>query len=327
MRVRVHAPGPPRRGVVRHAEAVARLVAAHGVVAVTGAADLAHAQFTDALYGPDVARAAAGFEAWAATAPRPLVVTLHDVPGADPDPARDDRRGHGYARVAAAADAVVVSSAHEAANLERSTGHRAEVIALPVERLPPGGARPDWADRPTLAVLGFVYPGKGHAEAVTAAARLPVPPLVVALGAVADGHGALLAELRALAAGAGVELRVTGSLSDADLAAAAGAATVPLAPARRVSASGSLGTWLGCGRRPVTARGPYTAELAAARPGALWLYDADLDTDDAEGESGLDAAVAAALADPAATRVPAVRGPAPDVGALHAALYRRVAAC
>ncbi|MBN9102954.1 MAG: hypothetical protein J0I49_33400 [Pseudonocardia sp.] len=319
MRVLVHAPGPPRHGVVRHAWLVARLAEAHGVRSAGGAADLTHVQFTDALFGPDVAAAATAFEVWAATVPRPLVVTLHDVPGADPDPARDAHRGRGYARVAAVADAVVVSSEHEAANLERSTGRSAAVIPLPVETLPTGGARPAWAGRPTLAVLGFVYPGKGHADAIDAAARSGIP-LVAALGAVADGHAGLHRELRERAADRGVDLLVTGSLTDADLAAAAAAATVPLAPARRVSASGSLATWIGCGRRPVAARGPYTAELAARHPDGLWLYDTDAE---------LDAAVAACQADPSWTRAEPGAGPdvGPDVGAAHAALYRRVLAC
>ncbi len=316
MRVLMHAPGPSRHGVVRHARLVARLAEPHGVTSADRAVDLTHVQFTDALFGPDVAAAAGAFEVWAAAAPRPLVVTLHDVPGADPDPARDTRRARGYARVAAVADAVVVSSAHEAADLVRTTGHAAEVIPLPVETLPPGGTRPAWAGRPTLAILGFVYPGKGHAEAIDAAARSGVRLLVVALGAVADGHAALHLDLRDRAADRGVDLLVTGSLSDADLAAAASAATVPVAPARRVSASGSLATWIGCGRRPVAARGPYTAELAARHPDGLRLYDTD-------GE--LDAAVAAALADPSETTAEPADGP--DTGAAHAALYRRVLGC
>jgi hypothetical protein len=77
-------------------------------------------QFTDALFGPDVGAAATAFEAWAATARRPLVVTLRDVPGADPDPARDARRARGYGRVADLTDVVVVSAPHEAENLARA---------------------------------------------------------------------------------------------------------------------------------------------------------------------------------------------------------------
>ena len=312
MRVLVHAPGPAEHGVVRHARVVADLAARHGAHAVDRGADLTHAQFTDSLYPTDVAAAADAFRAWSRDAPRPLVTTLHDIPGSDPDPARDRRRVAGYARVAAACDAVVVSARHEAAKVARF-GVGAEVIGLPVERWPDGGATPNWADRSTVGVLGFVYPGKGHVEAIDAAARLPHPPRVVAIGAVSPGHDGLLDDLHAQANRRGVELVVTGSLSAADLAAAARAVTVPLVGNARVSASGSLAAWFGCGRRPLVARGEYAAEVALSHPGALHPYD--------DGE--LDALLAAALADPATTR-PDGDHVWPDAGRAHAALYRRL---
>jgi hypothetical protein len=309
--VLVHAPGPAGHGVVRHAAAVALATRAHGVESVGQAADLTHAQFTDALYGPDIGRAAAAFEAWAAGAPRPLLVTLHDVPGADADPARDAARGPGYARVAAASDGVVVSAGHEAAKVERLTGRRPAVIGLPVVAPERRGPRPDWAGRTTLGVLGFVYPGKGHDTVIDAAGRHPDRPLVVAAGTVSPGHDDLLRDLHRRAAARGVDLLVTGPLDDADMAAAADAVTVPVAPAASVSASGSLATWLGCGRRPLAARGEYAVELAARHPGALSLY---------AGPAELDAA----LALPAGTWT---AGPArwPDAGAAHAELYARLA--
>jgi len=315
----VHAPGPPGHGVVRHAAAVARLAAARGVSPVFVAhpgVGLTHAHFTDALYGPDIAAACAAFETWAAGAPRPLVVTLHDVPGADPDPARDASRRAGYARVMAACDATVVSAEHEASKVAVLTDRPVEVIELPLEELPGGAARPGWADRPTVGLLGFIYPGKGHRELIDAAARQPVPPRVVAAGAVSAGHAALHRDLVGRAAARGVDLVVSGSLSDADLAAAADAITVPVAPNRTVSASGSLIAWLGRGRRPLAALGEFSAELGRRHPGALFIYD---------GDAELDAAVAAALTRPSWTRLP---GPPrwSDVGAAHAALYRRIAA-
>lgn len=309
--VRVHAPGPAGNGVVRHARLVAELARAHGVRAVSSGGDLTHAQFTDRLYGPDIASAAAAFAAWATTAARPLVVTLHDVPGADPDPARDARRTAGYARVAAACDAVVVSAGHEAGKVARFSGRTATVLDLPLPRPVPGGARPAWADRPTVGVLGFVHPGKGHADVIDAAGGLRV----VAAGGPAPGHDDLVAELRRRARARGVDLVVTGPLSDAGMTAAARAVTVPVSPGARVSASGSLMTWLGCGRRPLTAAGAYATELSLRFPGAVTLY-----------ADALPAAITAALADPRRThldRVPDV----PDAGATHAALYRGLLAC
>lgn len=312
--VRTLAPGPAGHGVVRHAAAVTAAVAARGVPAAgPGGGDLTHAQFTDALWGPDVATAAAAFVEAARTVPRPLVVTLHDLPGADPDPARDARRGAGYRRVVAAADAVVVSSGHEAAKA-RALGADPVPIPLPLPAAAAPAAPPPWAGTPTLGVLGFVYPGKGHDAVLAAAAAHPDRPAVVAAGAVADGHADLAAALAARARAAGVGWLVTGPLDAAGLAAAAAAVTVPVAPGHAVSASGSLLAWLAHGRVPLAAAGAYAREVASAAPGALRLYD---------GPAALGRRVAAALARPAGTVGPV---PAwPDAGPAHAALYRGLA--
>lgn len=315
MRIRVHAPGPSGNGVVRHARLVARLARAHGVHTVDAGADLTHAQFTDRLYGPDIATAAAAFASWAATAARPLVVTLHDVPGGDSDPERDARRTAGYARVVAACDAVVVSAEHEAAKVARFAGRAAAVLHLPLPRPVPGGRWPAWADRPTVGVLGFVHPGKGHGDVIDAAAGTGLR--VVAAGAPAPGHDDLVRALHHGAARQGVELVVTGPLGAAEMTAAARAVTVPVAPGATVSASGSLMTWLGSGRSPLTVRGEYAVELDRRLPGALHLY-ADA--------AALPSAIGRALADPGRTRLDRVPV-LPDAGAEHAALYRALLAC
>ncbi|EWC62328.1 hypothetical protein UO65_2315 [Actinokineospora spheciospongiae] len=309
MRVLFHAPGPASHGVVRHSALVADLAAAHGVRAVASNPDVVHAQFTDGLYGPDTRAAATAFETWAATAPRPLVVTLHDVPGADPDPRRGAARAESYRRVVTACDAAVVSSRHEANKVARLGGDPVRVIDLPLPHLPTPGDRPPWAAVPTLGVLGFVYPGKGHAEAITAAARQPTRPAVVAMGAVSTGHDDLAASLHTLAADLGVRFTITGTLSDTEMASAVAAVTVPLALNRGVSASGSLLTWLAGRRKPLTAHGDYADEVAAHSP--VWLYD------------DLDDAITAALADPTRTTLPNPP-PWPDTGAAHRALYDSV---
>lgn len=176
------------------------------------------------------------------------------------------------------------------------------------------GPQPDWAGRPTLGVVGFVYPGKGHDTVIDAAGRHPLRPLVVVAGTASSGHNDLLRALRLRAAERGVDLLVTGPLDDADMAAAAAAVTVPVAPASSVSASGSLATWLGCGRRPLAARGEYAADLDALYPYVLGLYT---------GHGELDSAVARALVDPAQTWIAgSVRWS--DAGAPHAALYARL---
>lgn len=311
MRVHLLAPGPPDHGVVRHSATLARLLLGSGaeIVDDAPAADVVHVQFTDALWGPDIATAAGGFAEWATRVRAPLVVTLHDVPGGDVDPRRDERRCRGYARVLAAADVVVVSAAHEAAKVTAMSGRQAVVVGLPVERLP-CGPRPDWADRPTLGVLGFVYPGKGHDDVVRAAAALPQRPRVVAAGAVSPGHEAVHADLDRRAAALGVDLVLTGRLDDAAMGGAARAVTVPVVPGRAVSASGTLATWWAAGRRPLVADGVYATDQARTYPDALVLYP----------PGGLVAAAAAALAGPATTLL---TGPRtwPDAAAAHLQVY------
>lgn len=304
MRVLAVVPGPPTHGVVLHALSVARAVGAdvHDDLSRSAPSyDVVHVPFTDALFGPDIGSAARAFEQWRAQVDAPVVVTLHDVPGLDADPARDARRRAGYARVASASDAVVVCSAAEAARLDP----RPVVVPLPVDPLAPPGPAPAWAGRTTLGVLGFVYPGKGHDRVLAAAAGTGAA--VVAVGAASPGHEDLVDRLHARADALGVELLVTGPLSEPDLHAAARAVTVPVAAYATSGASASLTTWLSAGRRPVTTPSPYAAELA---PDALLL------TDD------LDSGVAAALADPSRTWGPVATGP--DVAAAHLAVYRSV---
>lgn len=320
MRVLAVLPGPAGHGVVRHGLAVAGLVADRGVEmtvartldATTGSHDLTHAQFTDALFGDEITAAADRFVQWARTAPRPLVVTLHDVPGRDGDTARDSRRRTGYRRVIGSCDAVVVSAAHEARGARLVEGLEPVVVPLPVEQLGTPGPRPSWADRPSVGVLGFIYPGKGHDRVLRALSGRGVR--LVAIGAVSPGHEPLLEELRRLADTCGVELLVTGPLTTAELHAAARAVTVPVAAYTTIGASASLGTWLACGRRPLVTTGPYARELETRWPGSLLM-------DPAGDDIALASALSRALADPASTWRTAAP-PQPDVAGAHLAVYR-----
>ncbi len=323
MRVLAVAPGPAHHGVVRHGTTVARLVAELGVDvtvarsldAASGAHDLTHVQFTDAIFGPDVAAAADAFVGWAATAPRPLVVTLHDVPGNDPDPARDARRRAAYHRVLTLTDAVVVSTEREATGADLVAGLAPVVVPLPVEPLLPPGPTPAWATRATIGVLGFVYPGKGHERALELAAGVGPDVSVVAAGGVSPGHEPLLDGLRRRADDLGVELLVTGPLAEADLHAAARAVRVPLAAYLTLGASASLATWLACGRRPIALDSAHARELARRWHDAVVVHD----------DHGLERAVADALSDPCQTWL-ASPPPRPDVAQAHLAVYRSVLA-
>jgi glycosyltransferase involved in cell wall biosynthesis len=266
--------GPAEHGVTRCAR---DLAAAAGDAP---APDVLQVHYTDRLFGRTAEESAAAFTAFARGLDRPLVVTLHDVPPADGSPLQQ-RRARAYAAVVDAAAAVVVNSEHEAARLRAFSAVVPHVVPLPVQPLPPGPVPPPDGQ---VVVLGFLYPGKGHEEALRA---LPAGVGLTALGRASDGHDDLVAELAALG-----PLTVTGFVPDAELPALLRAASVPLAPHRHVSASGSIGTWLAAGRRPLVPDVDYTREVAARCPGALWLYD------------DLAPALAAALAEPSLTWLP-----------------------
>ena len=314
MRVVHVAPGPPGHGVVRHALALSTLQAAAGLqtsvlrrLDPVGPADVVHLQFSDSLLTGGVTEAADAVRTWAGGLRAPLVVTLHDVPGQDPDPARDLRRLTGYEVVRTLADAVVVSSPHELPG----AGPGSLLVPLPVEPLAAAGPVPAWADRPTVGVLGFVYPGKGHAQVIEAVAQHGAGTRVVVLGAASEGHADLLAELRGRARELDVDLVVTGSLSEADLHAAALAVTVPVAAYRTLGASGSVAAWHACGRRPVVTDSALVRDQLRRDPDSL-LLTADLGP-----------AVLRALRDPVSTWLtrPVDR---PDVVGRHDEIYRSV---
>jgi hypothetical protein len=102
---------------------------------------------------------------------------------------------------------------------------------------------------------------------------------VVAIGAVSPGHEDLLASLNREAEALGVDLVITGALSDGQLAAGMAAVTVAVAPSVSVSASASLLAWVSGLRRPLAAAGAYAREIDRRHPGLMDLFAdaADLD--------------------------------------------------
>ncbi|MBM2620344.1 hypothetical protein JIG36_33020 [Actinoplanes sp. LDG1-06] len=246
----------------------------------------AHLHFTDRLWGSSPEDAATLVERIAARTA--FTVTLHDVPQASDGPRNQPRRADCYARIAAVARGVVVNSRHEAAHLAEAgiVPRVLGVMPLPVTPVP---MTPVPAAGPgDVAVLGFFYPGKGHAEvvdALTPGARMTV------LGGPSAGHEADLRAFTEQAAHRGVTVDVTGFVPGEELIARCRAVTVPVVAHRHFSASGSLATWIAAGRRPVVVEGRYTREMAELRPGTVRLVAADR----------LAEALAEALADPAST--------------------------
>src|SRR5690349_16742340 len=218
----------------------------------------------------------------------PLALALHDIPQPAEGGAWYRRRRDAYAAMTDQADVVVVASEHERDSLERccrdadgarTCTTRVVVVPLPVE---PGKGAPPPPDVHELevGVLGYLYPGKGIEDVLSAAAclrRSGQAVRVTCIGTVAEGHAEHAAALAARAAEVGIPFRVTGFVPDHELRSRLRAVAVPLAPHRHISASGSINTWLEAGRRPTSLPSPYAHELADRLPGTLLVVD-DLET-------------------------------------------------
>ncbi len=313
--------GPAEHGVTRLALALARGADVVRVPTAVGPDDLGalgaqvaggrtHAHVTDRLYGRSPEQAQAVLTSLAGVTA--LSVTLHDLPQASDGPGSMPRRAACYAAVARASRVVLVSSEHERALLADclgpGPGPDVVVVPLPIDAEPPApGARP--GRTPDVGLLGFVYPGKGHREVLEALRTLPPDVGVLVLGRASDGHEDLLDELAGRAGELGRRWCVTGYLPDAELVRRLREVAVPVAAHRHVSASGSIGSWLAAGRRPLVPRSRYVDELERRLPGALTVYD------------DLPAALRRAVADPASTWL----APGTPLGPSTAEVARRYA--
>ncbi|WP_091227199.1 hypothetical protein [Microbacterium sp. 3J1] len=287
---------PGDHGVAVYARDLASAASAqHPRLRTVAPADLAglpdgtavHAHFTDRLWGGSPEEASRVFAELAARLR--VSVTLHDMPQESDGERNLPRRRTAYATVAEAATGVVVNSDHERALLRE-----AEVWSGPAARIPlPVDLHVD-TDRAlsdgSVGVLGFFYPGKGHDEAAAAASAAGMTRLTV-LGRASDGHAADLEAFVRRADAVGVAVEVTGWLDDDEIARRGRAVEVPVIAHRHVSASGSLASWIGWGRRPVAMRNRYIDEMAELRPGTLTPVD----------EADLAAAVRRAAEDPETT--------------------------
>ena len=289
--------GPPRHGVTRYARDLADaaeaggfarqpLVVADGAAAVRAVvgADRVHAHVTDRLFGSTPEEAAETVERLAALTS--LTITLHDLPQ-ESDGSSYERRVAAYGRFIDASDGVVVNSRHEAELVVEHLGPRAaSVTVIPL------GTTADVSDsdhapatKPTaltVLIAGYLYPGKGHLDAVEAAAaavsrlRMEGTPVdgarVVAIGGPSLGHEADVERLRERARELGVDLEVTGVLDDAAFQRRLGSEGIPVAAHQHVSASRSMSDWAERGRRPLVRASRYAREMDGLRPGTLTVY-------------------------------------------------------
>jgi glycosyltransferase involved in cell wall biosynthesis len=249
---------------------------------------------------------------------RPLVLTLHDLPQESDGPRNAVRRAAAYRRMAEAAAAVVVASAHEARLLAACGADVAvTVVPLPVRDLRSGPAAQPSAPPTGVAVLGYLYPGKGHEDVLAALDVLPDGIGLAAWGRPSAGHEDLVEALTAQAIRLGRPCTVSGWIPDERLPALLRSAVLPVAPHAHLSASGSINAWIGAGRRPLVPRSDYAVELVERSPGCVRVYD-DLRT-----------ALAEAWADPAGTWLPGgfrVSPTVADAAALLVPVLARAAA-
>lgn len=273
--------GPRHHGVVRFGLALHDAMHAIGLpiehawspdvagMPSAGGAGGVHLQFTDRLFG-DSPGAAARAVADIASRIR-VTVTLHDLPQAS-DGRSADQRAAAYADVAARSAGVAVSSDHERELLRDIGVDVTTVTVIPLSIGPPAPVRCRRAGVPSIGVFGFLYPGKGHEEVIAASAALPPDVEIHAVGEPSAGHDALVDDLTARAGAQGRRFHVTGHVSDQALVEVLQRITVPVVAHTHVSASGSLGSWLSAGRRPLVVANRYSREVVGRNPGMLTLY-------------------------------------------------------
>lgn len=256
-----------------------------------------HLQFTDRLFGADAQRAVAVVRDLAADIHRGggrITATLHDLPQPS-DGANCGTRTQAYASLAGALDGMVVCSEHER-SLLHDIGVRESVTVIPLPIAPQAPGERAQPGPPSVAVFGFIYPGKGHAEVLDAMAGLPPDVRMMAIGEPSAGHDDLVDDLRLSARAQERPFVMTGHVPDDAIVRVLQAVTVPVAHHRHVSASASLNSWLSAGRRPLVTTSRYVREVADRNPDALWLYDDD--------PGSLSAAIRSALDEQSSTWLP-----------------------
>ena len=323
--------GPRSHGVVRYAQSVFDAVRAQGgdhrlvhlrTRCAGVSSDLAecahvHMHVTDRLFGHTPLRARDNLLAMIAGLRRPVSVTLHDLPQPSDGRAMPARIEF-FRAVARSSAGVIVSSRHEASLFAKYVDPSIEVEVVPLMFDAVRAHKPSDSDELTVGVLGYLYPGKGHIETLSAMAGLDPSVGFVALGTPSPGHDDLADDLAKLAADTGRRCTITGYLTDDELRRASADVTVPVAYHRHMSASGSINSWISAGRRPLVPRTAYTEELAARSPGVLTMHD--------NNDAALRAAIEKAFAHPETTWIDAAVSPSPtvaDVGRIHELLLRR----
>jgi len=249
-----------------------------------------HVHVTDGLLGRSPVEATLNLERLAAVTR--LTITGHDLPQTS-DGTTLSRRAAAYTRFFNAAHAAAVNSRHEQHLVAEFLPGVAAPQAIPLgsrvaaaPETPPAEANAGEACDLVVLLAGYIYPGKGHAQAIRAAAEAAeilraagerVGAVVVrAIGGPSAGHEGDVAALRGEAELRGIRFEATGFLDDAEFARRIVDEGIPLAAHAHVSASRSMLDWVEAGRRPLVVSSRYAEEMDALRPGTIALYNGEL---------------------------------------------------
>lgn len=307
-------------------------------------ADVIHLQYNNQLTGSVWGsrwRQLIHLRAFAHAARVPIVATLHDVYAVPParrlswlrHPREQFRKTRRVAPqvwtlrwLQRRASRVLVCSDEERTRVGRRV-HR--VIPLFVEERdlrPESSAKAalGLSGRRVVTLLGYIHRRKGHDLIVDALAALPEDLVIVFAGTSPEPDSPFVRSLLASARANGVakRLRITGFLPDDELDRYLAATDLAVCPFRRLSASGSLSTWISALRPILASDLPQIAEYNAAEPGAIRTFRPYT-------VSALAEAICAALeAGPEDTRDPLVRLRArlllPAVFDQHLEVYREL---
>ena len=127
-----------------------------------------------------------------------------------------------------------------------------------------------------ITLLGFIYPPKGHQILIEAMPNLSEDTMVVfAGGPSSEANEDFLQALHKLAKESKVDhrLRVTGYLSEQEMDCYLRATDIAVCPFSRISASGSLSTWISVPRPILASESPQVKELNSIEPGAISTFN------------------------------------------------------
>jgi glycosyltransferase involved in cell wall biosynthesis len=130
--------------------------------------------------------------------------------------------------------------------------------------------------RYVLTILGYLNPRKGNETAIAALERLPSTYVLVFAGGGIPGKSYKdELEMAIQSKGLSDRVRITGHLSDTQQSIYIAATDLALCVFKRMSASGSLSTWISYGKRILGAELPEMLAYNQIAPGALSIWRGD----------------------------------------------------